>query len=142
MYLLDTDHLTFLQRGIGREFDNLADHVAKISELEIFVSVISFHEQVLGWHNYLAKDHDPARLVQGYERFEQLVVAFAGYQIRSFDMAAADIYADLRRSRVRVGAMDLKIASVAIASGFTLLTRNSVDFERVPNLMFEDWTQE
>ena len=95
---------------------------------------------MLGWHNYLSKSHDAARLIQGYERFERLIVAFASYQVRSFDLAAADIYSDLRRSRIRAGAMDLKIASIAVAGGFTLLTRNSVDFERVPNLAFEDWT--
>jgi tRNA(fMet)-specific endonuclease VapC len=36
--------------------------------------------------------------------------------------------------------MDLRIASIAIANQMTLLTRNRVDFERVPGLMFEDWT--
>jgi len=36
--------------------------------------------------------------------------------------------------------MDLRIASIAIANQITLLTRNTVDFERIPNLLFEDWT--
>lgn len=37
-------------------------------------------------------------------------------------------------------AMDLRIAAIVIANQMTLLTRNTVDFERVPNLAFEDWT--
>jgi len=36
--------------------------------------------------------------------------------------------------------MDLRIAAIAIANDLTLLTRNAIDFERVPNLHFEDWT--
>ncbi len=36
--------------------------------------------------------------------------------------------------------MDLRIASIAIANQMTLLTRNSVDFERIPNVSIEDWT--
>ena len=36
--------------------------------------------------------------------------------------------------------MDLRIAAIVIANQMTLLTRNTVDFERVPNLAFEDWT--
>jgi tRNA(fMet)-specific endonuclease VapC len=58
----------------------------------------------------------------------------------SFATAAADIYDDLRQHRVRVGSMDLRIASIAIANPMTLLTRNQVNFARVPGLQFEDWT--
>lgn len=36
--------------------------------------------------------------------------------------------------------MDLRIASVALANDMTVLTRNRVDFERIPNLTVEDWT--
>ena len=140
MYLLDTDHLTFHQRGEGRDYETLVGRIALVREQDIHVSVVTFHEQMLGWHNYLAKDHEPARLVQGYDRFDRLIGAFGYYQLRSFDVAAAEIYSELRRRRVRVGAMDLRIASIAIANGFTLLTRNSVDFERVPDLGFKNWT--
>jgi len=61
-------------------------------------------------------------------------------QVLPFSPAAADIYDDLRRSRIRVGPMDLRIASIAIANQMTVLTTNAVDFQRVPNLSFEDWT--
>jgi tRNA(fMet)-specific endonuclease VapC len=46
----------------------------------------------------------------------------------------------LKRSRLRVGTMDLKIAAIALAHGATLLTRNLKDFGRVPGLRIEDWT--
>ena len=35
--------------------------------------------------------------------------------------------------------MDLRIAAIALSRDVTVLTRNTVDFERVPNLKFEDW---
>jgi tRNA(fMet)-specific endonuclease VapC len=35
--------------------------------------------------------------------------------------------------------MDLKIASIALASDATLLTRNATDFRRIPGLRVEDW---
>jgi tRNA(fMet)-specific endonuclease VapC len=35
--------------------------------------------------------------------------------------------------------MDLKIASIALANGATLLTRNTRDFQKVPGLQIENW---
>jgi tRNA(fMet)-specific endonuclease VapC len=43
--------------------------------------------------------------------------------------------------RVRVATLDLRIASIALCRGLTLLTRNISDFGRVPGLKTEDWTQ-
>lgn len=57
-----------------------------------------------------------------------------------FDDVAAEVFQELRGQKVRVGTMDLRIAAIAIANGMTLLTRNTVDFERIPGLTFEDWT--
>jgi tRNA(fMet)-specific endonuclease VapC len=45
----------------------------------------------------------------------------------------------LRRKGIRIGTMDLRIASITLAHDATLLTRNSVDFARVPGLRFENW---
>jgi tRNA(fMet)-specific endonuclease VapC len=36
--------------------------------------------------------------------------------------------------------MDLKIAATALAYDATLLTANTKDFVKVPNLRIEDWT--
>jgi tRNA(fMet)-specific endonuclease VapC len=42
---------------------------------------------------------------------------------------------------VRIGSQDLKIAAIVIANQGILVTRNHQDFEKVPGLRFEDWTQ-
>ncbi len=47
---------------------------------------------------------------------------------------------NLRAASLRVNTMDLRIAAIALSQDMTVLTRNTVDFERVPNLKFEDWT--
>ena len=36
--------------------------------------------------------------------------------------------------------MDLRIGAIALANDMTVLTRNLIDFGRVPNLTVEDWT--
>jgi tRNA(fMet)-specific endonuclease VapC len=60
--------------------------------------------------------------------------------VLEFDEAAAAEFERLRRSRIRIGTMDLKIAAIALAHNATVLTCNSKDFSRVPGLRFEDWT--
>jgi tRNA(fMet)-specific endonuclease VapC len=60
--------------------------------------------------------------------------------VLDFDREAADVYQQLRRSRIRIGTMDLKIAAIVIALDATLLTRNRRDFEKVPGLKYADWT--
>ena len=61
-------------------------------------------------------------------------------QVLPFDDAAGNEFGTLRQQRVRIGTMDLRIASIALARGYTVLTRNLVDFEKVPGLAAEDWT--
>jgi len=40
---------------------------------------------------------------------------------------------------VRIGTMDLKIASIALDHEATLLSANLRDFEQIPGLHVEDW---
>jgi tRNA(fMet)-specific endonuclease VapC len=57
-----------------------------------------------------------------------------------FDEAAAMVFQRLRRSRLRIGTMDLKIAAIVLARDATLLSRNLDDFSQIPDLRVEDWT--
>lgn len=57
-----------------------------------------------------------------------------------FDDAAARQFDALRAGRVRVATMDLRIAAIALARDPTVLTRNGVDFGKVPGVRYEDWT--
>jgi tRNA(fMet)-specific endonuclease VapC len=60
--------------------------------------------------------------------------------VLDYDERASTAFSSLVKQRIRVGTMDLRIASIAIANDMTLLTRNTVDVERVPGLRIEDWT--
>jgi tRNA(fMet)-specific endonuclease VapC len=53
----------------------------------------------------------------------------------------AQIRADLKRRGVMIGANDLFIAAHARARGLTLVTNNTVEFERVHDLKLENWTR-
>jgi tRNA(fMet)-specific endonuclease VapC len=60
-----------------------------------------------------------------------------------FDDAAAEVYGQIRAELTRrgtpIGPNDLLIAAIAVARNLTLVTHNTAEFSRVPNLHFEDW---
>ncbi len=140
MFVLDTDHIGILQRQRGAEFDTLIANLSKCDPLEIFTSIVSFHEQINGWTKYIKGSSDTSRTVRGYSQLEQILTDFANAQVLPFSSTAAEVFDDLRTRKIRVATMDLRIASIVISSQMTLLTRNAVDFERIPNINIEDWT--
>ena len=78
--------------------------------LSVFVS---FHEQVLGCHSYLAQAKSAADIVRGYQMLDRVLSAFTAALVLPFDNAAAAAVAGLTRQRVRIATMDLRIAAIA-----------------------------
>jgi tRNA(fMet)-specific endonuclease VapC len=72
--------------------------------------------------------------------FHQLLSAVAAAVVLPFDGNAAAVFDSLVAPPIRVATTDLRIASIALSQGLTLLRRNSRDFGRVPRLVIEDWT--
>ena len=140
MYILDTDYLGILQSQNDPVFLRLWEKIIKQDFHNFFVTIISFHEQIAGWFSYLNKAKSIKEVAKGYLMFQGILKDFTSFQVLGYDDSSAKIFADMRKSKVRIGTMDLRIASIALAQGFTILTRNLVDFEKVPNLKVEDWT--
>lgn len=67
----------------------------------------------------------------------------SNYVNLGFDENAAricgELRADLERKGTVIGPYDLQIAAIALAHGLTLVTHNTREFSRVPNLILEDW---
>ena len=141
MFLLDTDHLGILQDRVQPECQRLLDRIAQHLPTEFYVSIVSFHEQVVGWNAYLNRARTMTGVVSAYRMFQDILTDFAAMQVLPFDDDSGERFEALRRQRVRIGTMDLRIASIALAKGFTVVTRNLVDFEKVPDLAAEDWTR-
>ena len=139
-FLLDTDHLSILQRQSGPEYVALAARLARQQPADLALSVISLHEQVLGCHTYLSRARSSADVVRGYAMLWRVLQDFAAAAVLPFDAAAAAALDGLVAQRVRLAAMDLRIASIALSRGLVVLTRNVRDFGRVPGLVTEDWT--
>jgi tRNA(fMet)-specific endonuclease VapC len=139
-FLLDTDHISILQRQSGPEYVALSSRLAQHQPRDFAFSVISFHEQLLGCHTYLSRARTSTDVVRGYSMLVQVLHDFARAQMLSFDAGAAAVFDSLRAQGVRLATMDLRIAAIALSGGLVLLTRNTRDFGRVPGLVIKDWT--
>lgn len=65
-YLLDTDHISFLQRKSGTEFLKLLSRINQYPADEFAFSIISFHEQVIGVHSFINRAKSTTDVVRGY----------------------------------------------------------------------------
>jgi tRNA(fMet)-specific endonuclease VapC len=89
----------------------------------------------------LARRSEGEARVRAYAKFMETVLFFASIPVVPFDLACEQKFQELRSLRLRVGSQDLRIAATALAGNLTLVTRNRRDFERVPELLIEDWSQ-
>jgi tRNA(fMet)-specific endonuclease VapC len=140
-YLLDTDHISFLQRRSGSsKVSRLTARIAQHPIGDFALSVVSFHEQVLGAHNFINRARTNTDIIRGYALLLETLQGFATAPVLPFDAEAIAVFDELREQRVRVSTMDLRIAAIAISRNLVLLTRNVSDFSKVPGLVTEDWT--
>ncbi|MBI5934703.1 MAG: type II toxin-antitoxin system VapC family toxin [Chloroflexi bacterium] len=80
----------------------------------------------------------------GRDKNLALVRTFSAvFESLPFDDAAAEIYGRLRTHLEKqgklIGPNDLLIASIALANNAILVTHNTEEFKRVPELNIEDW---
>lgn len=140
-YLLDTEHLVILQRRTQPAFGKLTERLRREDASGIFISVISFHEQRQGWLAFLNRARSASQIVPAYSELEELGRSFFEMNVLSFSSQAQMRFDDLRKQRIRIGTMDLRIASIALVERATVLTANASDFEKVPGLTIDDWTR-
>jgi tRNA(fMet)-specific endonuclease VapC len=138
--LLDTDHLSVLQWQEQPACDRLLARLDELPADDIATSIVSFQEQVQGWQAYVSRARKPAQVVHAYAKLEAIWRWFLKMNVLSFTSEAQARFDELRRQCPRLQVMDLRIASIALTTQSTLLSRNLRDFRRVPDLKVEDWT--
>jgi len=139
VYLLDTDHISLIARG-GAEGSRIVARLASVPPSEVGVSIASYEEQMRGWLAEIAATRSVARQETKYAELSRMLRYYCLTPILPFDGKAIVAFQNLWLLRLRVGTMDLTIAAVALANDATLLTRNTSDFGKVPNLRIEDWS--
>jgi tRNA(fMet)-specific endonuclease VapC len=136
IFVLDTDHITLLQRGN----ESIVQRFGEIPEEEIATSIITYEEQLRGRLSIIRRARTPARLAEAYKRLREMQEFFCVIRIVDFDERAATIFRNLRREHGAMGTMDLRIAASTLSAKGTLVTRNTSDFERIVGLPLADWS--
>ncbi|MDZ4169755.1 MAG: type II toxin-antitoxin system VapC family toxin [Coriobacteriia bacterium] len=112
-------------------------HVARRAGEESFLSVVTASELLHGVHRALDPSAKMKRsaFVEGIlERFPLLDVDLACAR------AHAQLWAELRQAGTIIGPHDLWLAATCVAHGMTMVTANVREFERVPGLDVELWS--
>jgi tRNA(fMet)-specific endonuclease VapC len=140
MIVLDTDHLSILVNRTSTGHAALAIRLENSGD-SLGVPVICVEEQCKGWLARIHRARHVHQQIPAYERLINLFHFLADWEIVSFQTAAADIFNDFRKQKVRIGSQDLKIAAIALSHHALLLSANVRNFLHVPGLRVENWLE-
>jgi tRNA(fMet)-specific endonuclease VapC len=129
--MLDTDICSYIMR---RSNDAVLKKLQKLPVDDVCISVITKSELLFGVAVSPRRQQDDVAL-QAFLRHVEVL---------DFSDAAASHYAEIRahlkKHGTMTGANDLFIAAHARSLGLKLITNNTREFGRVPNLKIENWT--
>jgi tRNA(fMet)-specific endonuclease VapC len=129
LYLLDTNMVIYIQRGVPSVLEKLV----KLGRQRVALPSLVVAELAYG----VEKSTQQTR---NRERLEQLLMEF---NISPWTHSAMWHYAKhfhaLRQKGLLIGHMDLLIASQALADDAILVTNNTREFERIEGLKLENW---
>jgi tRNA(fMet)-specific endonuclease VapC len=141
-HILDTDVFTLSELPDSREYLRLHARVLELpNEDTIVTTIVTYEEQTRGWLAYAAKSRETEHQIKAYARLKKHLRTYLGFEVLDFDDAAAREFDHLRSLKLRIGTADLKIAAIALSRNAILLSRNLMDFQRIPGLRVEDWTK-
>src|SRR5688572_25409287 len=107
MVILDTDHMSVLERREQPAVGHLINRLADLSPSEVATTVISYEEQMRGWMAYLSRARSVTQQIAAYSRLLSHLDNYRRIPVLGFDEAAATEFQRLCRRRLRIGTMDL-----------------------------------
>jgi tRNA(fMet)-specific endonuclease VapC len=135
LYLLDTNALTRLARGIDSAIAQKVDECA----VDCRVSSVAWFELQYG----AARAPDPSRTMPRLRFLRKVFPAIEDFDEQAAQKAA-EVRAALETMRPNaqpIGPYDVLLAGHALAMGAVLVTHNTREFVRVPGLPVEDWQE-
>ena len=131
-YLLDTNIIIYALKG---QFPALPRHFANTASQSILIPAVVMAEIEYG----ARKSYDYEKTIAKYRRFTDV------FKKIPFSEKAALFYGQIRRDLEKqglsIGPNDLMIAATAMAEDGILITKNTREFLRIPDLRIQDWTE-
>ena len=138
LYLLDTDHISLLQR----HHPSVISRIASLPPESIAVSIVSAMEQTRGRLAQVHRAKTAAEVVTAFARFQEVLLFYRTVPLLPYDEGAAEQFTRLRQlHRQHPGTQDLRIAAIALHRGMIVVTRNQRDFSQISGLQIEDWSE-
>ena len=129
-YMLDTNICIY---AIKNKPEHVLRRIREHDPSELCISSITYAELCHGVEKSKAVDKNRVALV----------LLLSELDILGFDAKAAESYGEIRamleKKGTPIGPMDLMIAGHAKSLGYTVVTNNTKEFERVEGLRVENW---
>lgn len=133
MYLLDTNIVIYFMKN---QYPRLTEKLFSYNPSDLLISAVTIFELEYG----------AAKSQWGEKTRNNLAMFLAPFTILPFDSADAVIAGKIRgyleKKGKQIGPYDIQIAAQAVARGVTIVTHNTSEFGRVPNINLEDWVEE
>ena len=130
MYLLDTNIFIYYMKN---SYPNLTAKIFSMNPKDLYISSLTVFELEYGAgkSNYGARTR------------EKIMTLLAPFQFLNFTsqdaITSGKIRAILEKKGAGIGPYDTLIAGQALSRGLVLVTHNTKEFSRIPNLTIEDW---
>jgi tRNA(fMet)-specific endonuclease VapC len=130
-YMLDTDTCSYVMK---RSQPLVLRRLQAVAVADVCISVVTKGELLYGVEVSPRRSQDGAALAAFLPYVETLNLT------NDAALHYAEIRADLKKRGAMIGANELFIAAHARSLGLTLVTNNTMEFERVKGLAIENWT--
>jgi tRNA(fMet)-specific endonuclease VapC len=137
IYILDTDHVSLLQRGNRHVISRLS----QVDLAERAVTIITVAEQTQGRLAVIRRAKTEQDTARALEFLQKTVTFYREILVLPYNTQAQAYFTAFRHQKIRIGTQDLRIASIVLSNQAILVTRNQRDFIQVPGLIIEDWSR-
>jgi len=134
-YVLDTNTVSYFLRGEGNIRENIKREISECGNSYSMPFAVFY--EVKRWLLY-----KPTKLLKEYnQRFDTMYQAVEDKADMPFNVwkKAIEVYVALQSKGQLIGDADILIASYCLVNDYTLVTRNTGDFERIDGLKFVNW---
>ncbi len=131
-FMLDTNICIYIHR---QKHPSVLARFQSTKPGQLVISTITWGELLYG----AAKSQKPKAVITLLAEFTSIVPVMP--MPRECGRFYGQVRADLESRGLTIGNNNLWIAAHALASGLTLVTNNVREFDRIPSLAIENWTQ-